>query len=515
MLKNWGRYLLYLLVATLWIALATILPDFLDNPVTGLSGIATIFIYVVAVSGISFLLLYLFSLNKYVASIFIPIYGIIGAAVSYYRVMYRITITPLILDCILHTNIEEAAGVVTWSLLLWIVLNGGIGILFTIWRWHIPSPKNKWIHVICILILFLVYYNFNNRLHQSINQRYPMHIVEGMRQHIWLQHQRKKPHRLPEYNILKTTDTLDIVVVIGESARADHLSINGYNRATTPLLEKRTNVITLPHVYSEQTHTLASVPILLTRADSLHPEYQFEETSFAAILRKEGYHTAWISNQDLGETFATFPAECDTSVWVNAGKSVFVFSGWYDEELLPKMDEQLALGHSKNLLILHTIGSHWYYNNHVPESHNCFSPITDNRVVTNNTPQQVINSYDNTIQYMDFVLDSVIQRLEDRCAIMIYLSDHGESLGEDGYWLHAAGAEATKNPACIVWFSDSFAQLFPEKIAALKSNHQKRYRTDFLFHSTLDVASLYTTDSTSLTMNIFQNKNNDITFEHK
>ncbi len=289
--------------------------------------------------------------------------------------------------------------------------------------------------------------------------------------------------------------------MIGESLRADHLQLNGYERETNPCLSRRRNVVSYPNICSQYTHTLASVPVILTRADSLHPEYQYTETSFAAILRQEGYHTAWISNQDMGETFAHFPAECDTAIWANAGKSTFVFSGWYDEELLPFMDRQLALGYSRNLLILHTIGSHWYYNNHVPENFDYFLPITDNRVVTNNTQEQVVNSYDNTARYMDAFVDSVIQRFEDRCAVVIYLSDHGESLGENGNWLHAAGAEETKHPACVVWYSDRYAKIYPEKVQALHKNAQQRYLTDFMFHSVLSAAQLYITGAE--TMDIF------------
>lgn len=491
-MKTFWQYFLYIAATTLWIALIAVAPDFFDNPITNITGAFTLIAYVIAISVVSFLFLYIAAINKYLAAIFIPIYGLLGAAVSYYRVMYRVTITPLILDCILHTNIEEAAGVITWSLVLWILFNISVGVGFVVWRWKIKAPKYPYAHALCAILLFFGYYYCHGRLHQSINQRYPMHIIKSLQQHIWLQQQRQKPHELPQYIVESPIDTLDIIVVIGESARADHLSLNGYERLTTPLLSQRTNLVSLPYVYSEQTHTLASLPILLTRADSLHPEYQFTETSFAAILRKEGYHSAWISNQDLGETFATYPLECDTTIWANAGKSVFVFSGWYDEELLPYMDEQLALKYPKNLLILHTIGSHWYYNNHVPEEHHYFHPITNNRVVTNNTPEQVINSYDNTIRYMDFVVDSIIQRLENRCAIMFYISDHGESLGEKGNWLHAAGADATKYPACMIWYSDLFEEKYPEKINALYSNYHQRYRTDFLFHSVLSIAKIRT-----------------------
>jgi glucan phosphoethanolaminetransferase (alkaline phosphatase superfamily) len=490
-------------VATLWIAITVVLPDFFDNPITGLRGVITISLYVVALSIVSWLWLYIASLNKYVAAVFVPLYGMIGATVSYYRVMYRVTITPLMLDCILHTNMEEALGVISWSLIVWVGANLLIGIALVIWRWRLKKPKYAWLHALVVLVIFVGYYHINGRLHQSINQRYPMHIVESMRQYVHLQQLRQQPHLMPKYVVNSSPDSLDVVVVIGESARTDHFALNGYNRPTNPLLSQRTNIVSLPHIYSEYTHTLASVPVLLTRADSLHPEYQYSETSFAAILRNEGYHTAWISNQDLGDTFASFPAECDTVVWLNAGKSVFIFSEWYDENLLPEMGKQLAKENNKNLLILHTIGSHWYYNNHVPDMYNYFQPTTDNRVVTNNRHEAVINSYDNTIRYTDLVLDSIIARMTNRCAIVFYISDHGESLGENGNWLHAAGAEETKYPACMIWYSDVFAQQYPEKITALYANKNNRYRTDFLFHSVLSAAGISVVDIDS-NMNIFE-----------
>ena len=496
--KTYLQYLLFVAVATVWIGLIAVLPDFFDNPTHGVRGVLTIVCYVVAISLLSFLLLYAAGLNKYVTAVFYPIYGIIGAGVSYYRVAYRVTVTPLILDCVFHTNMQEAASVLSWQMILWIAVNACISIGLVVWRWRLEAPKYAYIHALVAILLFVGYYHCNSRLHRSLNQRYPMNIVESLRLYHSINQSRKAKRTIPAYRCSETmADTLDIVLVIGESMRADHLQLNGYERETTPLLAKRKNIVSMPHIFSEYTHTLASVPVILTRADSLHPEYQYTETSFAAILHQEEYHTAWISNQDMGETFSHFPAECDTMIWANAGKSTYVFSGWYDEALLPYLDQQLSLGNPRNALILHTIGSHWYYNNHVTETYNHYLPITDNRVVTNNSQEQVVNSYDNTVRYLDFFLDSVIQRLENRCAIVFYLSDHGESLGENGNYLHAAGAEETKHPACVIWYSDSYAERYPQNIQALLANHLRRYRTDFLFPSLLSTAGITLTDSTS------------------
>lgn len=496
-------YLLFVVAATLWIGLTAVMPDFLDNPVHGVKGAVTIICYIGAVSAVSFFLLYAAGLNKYVAAVFYPIYGILGAGVSYYRVAYRVTITPLILDCVFHTNPQEAMSVMTWQMAVWIAVNACVSVLFVVWRWHITTPKYASAHAITALLLLVGYYHCNGRLHQSLNQRYPMHIVESLRVYHALQQDRQKERTIPYYQCrTPQADSLDIIVILGESMRADHLQLNGYPRETNPLLSQRSNVVSFPNICSQYTYTAASVPVIMTRADSLHPELQYSENSFISVLRNEGFHTAWISNKEIDRSYAHFSTECDTAVWVNAGKSVFVFSSWFDEEMLPYLDEQLSDNQSRNFVLLHCIGSHWYYNNHVPEAHNYFLPITDNRVVTNNTQEQVVNSYDNTVRYMDFLVDSVIQRLEDRCAVLIYLSDHGESLGEDSNWLHATGAEETKHPACLVWYSDRYAHIYPEKVQALHGNMQHRYLTDFMFHSVLSAAQLYIPDADG--MDIFQ-----------
>lgn len=501
-----AKYLLWVCCATLWIALCVILPDFLDNPSNGIRGAITLLAYVTAVSLLSFGVLYIAGLNRYVAAILIPIYGIIGAAVSFYRLMYRVTITPLMLDCIFHTNPETVRGVVSWQLIVWLTLNALIAIGFVIWRWKGDRLSYPWLRALVCMLLLGGYYFGNGRLHNSLNQRYPMNIAYSGIQYYQLQQLRKVPRTMPVYTVTgEPADSLDIIFVLGESVRPDHFQLNGYPRETNPLLSHRTNVVSLPNVRTLHTHTAVSVPVLMTRADTLHPEYQYDETSFISILKQQGYHTAWIANQEASESFATFPTECDTAIFKNFGKSVYVFSGWYDEDLLPPFEDRLSLGYDKNLIVLHTIGSHWYYNNHVPENQHYFQPVTDNRLVTNNTLEQVVNSYDNTIRYCDFVLDSIIKCVENRCAVVLFLSDHGESLGENDNFLHATGAYEQTLTACLVWYSDTFAKQFPEKVNALHENQYKSYYTDFLFHSILGLANIATPENQS-DNNIFHTK---------
>lgn len=484
------KYLLWTLAVTAWCTLCFILPDFLDNPITGISSVLTIGAYTVALGLASFWVLYLLGLNRQVCMITLPVFFIGGAVVSYYRVAFHTTITPMIIDATLHTNGGTVAGVISWQLIGWIIINLCAAIGFIIWRRHINRQPKAWLQAMIVLGCLFLYYNLNARLRMSINQRYPYNVVYSFCEYQKQQQQIRTDRLLLPYHATQVPDSIDIVFILGEAVRSDHMQLNGYEQETTPLLAARKNVVSYPHIYSEHTYTSTSVPAILSPADSIHPERSGTHSSFIRTLKENGFHSVWISNQDQGRTYVSFIHEADTAIFPNTGKSVFVFDPWYDEQLLSPLDECIASASARNLYVLHTIGSHWYYNLHVPKSAQVFQPTTDNRVITNNTQEQIIHSYDNTVRYMDAVTDSIIRRFEHRCALLIYLSDHGEALGEEGQWLHAAESEALHYPACFIWYSDACAATFPEKTKALVANRDKRYRTDFLYYSILSAAGI-------------------------
>ena len=104
----------------------------------------------------------------------------------------------------------------------------------------------------------------------------------------------------------------------------------------------------------------------------------------------------------------------------------------------------------------------------------------------------MINSYDNTILYLDFFLDLVIERLkqEKMPSVMVYVSDHGELLGEDGKWLHAQPGEALENPAFIVWFSDDYMLKYPDLVSEIRNKAQARVTTDMVYPLLLELLSI-------------------------
>ena len=490
-MRAYIRYSIWTLVATLWAMLCFLLPDFLDNPVSSVRAGVHIAAYVMAVGGGSFFLLYLIGLNRSVAAVMLPIYGTLGAVVAYFRVAYHATITPMVIEATLHTNAGTIAGVVDWRLWLWVAGNIAVSVGLLVWRWRLEEPARKGVQVLVVLLLWAAYYWGNGRLHQSLNQRYPYHVVRSTVEYLQQRHIESKERLVWPTAEVSQPDSLTIVFVLGEALRADHLSLNGYERETCPRLSQRDNILSMPHVYTPYGYTSASVPYLMTPTESLHPERGSQYHSFVRVLQDYGYYTTWISNQDMGKTYVAFIHEADTIVFPNAGKSVFVFEPWYDEELIAPMTAIMQQQSSpRQLYVLHAIGSHWYYNNHVPEAYQQFQPLTTNRVIRSNSDEEIRNSYDNTVLYADAFMDSIIGLLEGQCAAVIYLSDHGEALGENNVYMHGNSEPATLNAACVLWYSERYKALFPDVVATLEAGKGDTCRTDFLFPTILRMAGI-------------------------
>ena len=308
--KGWWTYVLWVLVATLWTAVCFIAPDFIDNPIDSLRSLCTVLGFIGACSIAALLLLYIIGANRYVTAILLPVWALLGSALAFYRVGYHITFTPMIIDVTMHTNPEEAMGVISWQLIVWVVLNLVLCGVLIWWRWTKINLHRSWAHMAVSLLLFTGYVNASYPLTSIVLvQRFPCNIGYHTHSYFVSFHGAAETRIVPKYEVKDMADSLTVVFVLGEATRADHLQLNGYERATTPLLAERTNVVSFPHIFSEQTFTEACLPYLLTRADSVHAEYQYNECSFIRILGETGFSTAWLSSQDKCKPYASFISE--------------------------------------------------------------------------------------------------------------------------------------------------------------------------------------------------------------
>lgn len=486
-----AKYGLWLALGTLWCTMAYVLPDFADNAIGGLRGWLTMVVYVGAVGIVSGLILLLISVSRWLTAILLPLYMGIGAVVSYYRVAYHATVTPMVIEATLHTNMGTVSTMTSGWLIVWVIVNIAVAITLSIYRWRALPLRGGWFISVTACALLIVYTTCNDRLSNSLHQRYPLHIIHSIEGYAAQRHAATLTRETMPYHNEHIADSLDMVVILGEALRADHLGLNGYERQTTPRLSERRHLYSFSQLYSEYTYTAASVPHILTPADSAHTDRTYTHHSFIRILRDNGFRSVWLSNQDMSTSYAPFIHEADTIIFPHKEKSVFVFSPWYDETLVNELaQDRTTHDGARRLWVLHTIGSHWYYNNHVPESEQHYQPVTTERVITLNTPEQIINSYDNTARYMDLIVDSIATLMEDRIAAIVYVSDHGEALGEDGQWLHAGEVDGMHRPACLIWLSDKYAARYPERAAAIEQLSDKPCRTDIIYPLVLRLSGI-------------------------
>jgi glucan phosphoethanolaminetransferase (alkaline phosphatase superfamily) len=487
------HFFVFVLICSLWVGIFFILPEFIDNPGNGFWGFLIIGGQWSLICLASGAIIYFSAINKYFFAVFFPIYSLFGSILAFYRYAFKATLTPMLVDATLHNDIRTSLDVISPTLIVFVLISLAISIGFVWFRFKKITIKRCPLHFAISLLLLFVILGSNARVRNSIMQRFPFSVYYNLAEYEKLQVEIATIRINPDSTICyKCNDSLTVVFVIGEALRADHLSLNGYKRLTNPRLSVRKNVVSFPRVFSEYTNTNRSLPHILTRADSVNTQRAFTETSFIPIFKSCGYKTAWITNQDAANTYVEFMKECDTIMYCHPEKSVYNYNMWLDEDILPLAKMTLDKKAPNNLLILHTIGSHWYYNNHFSKPFEVFKPTTSSRIITQCSRAEIINSYDNTVVYTDYFLDKLIQQLEGKKAILIYLSDHGETLGEDGLWLHAGDDIASKNPACIIWCSDRFIAAYPEKADAIRMNRNQFIRTDFLFHSILNAGNIPT-----------------------
>jgi len=486
------HFFFLLLTATLYYGIAFIFSDFYTIPSNGIKDICVLACQWMLVCVATCGLLYLLAINKYIWMIVFPLLTLLCSILAYFRYTANIVFSTMILDATLHNDLRTSLDLITPQLIIFVTCNLFISLIGVWYRFKYAKILNKNVFFHLLIAIILLFPLITSATKRPVQNRMPMNLFFVSKTYF-------EEQTIIAVNRLSfvdpdmkcSNDSLIVVFVIGESLRADHLGLNGYLRNTTPLLE-HDSVISLPHIFSEYTYTNASLPHILTRADSAHTERAYTENSFISIFKQCHFETWWITNQEAESGYVYFINECDSVKYANKGKLSYNFDRWTDSDLLPYIDEALLSKPSKKLLIIHTIGSHWYYNSHYTDDFQKFNPITKSKVVSSNTPEQMINSYDNTVLYTDAFLHSLITRLKDKNVILMYLSDHGETLGENGLWLHALAGNSNKNPACFVWMSDFYKKRNAQKVEMLTKNATKHYRSDFLFHSILDAATIDT-----------------------
>ena len=484
--------LLFVAAITLIYALVFTLSEFADSPYSSFADFLVLAFQWASITVGTFGLMYLFAINRYLFAVAFPVLVTFSTVLAYFRNTVNATLTPMTIELALINDARTNMQVVSWQLLCLMALALVLSLLVVRVRWRCIRFACPWIHLLVAAGIIFATNCMIPQLSRPMAQRMPYSIYYNFKLYFENRAVAAEVRDTFTSKAVADSDSLVVVFVIGESLRSDHLQINGYNRETTPYLALESNLVSLPSIYSEECFTHTSIPQLMTRADSVYPQRAYSEQSFVSIFKSAGFRTSWIANQEPVSTYAYFMNECDTLIYANSGKSLYTFDKWVDEDMLPFLESELEGDNPMQLHILHSIGSHWWYNSHYTDVYERYKPVVGSRVISSNSKEEMVNSYDNTILYTDYFIKRTIDLIRDRRAVLIYLSDHGECLGEDGYFTHGTDRPELHYPAAFVWYSDRYGSSFPSIIENLQKNCSKRYRTDYLFHSIIDAARIET-----------------------
>ncbi len=310
------------------------------------------------------------------------------------------------------------------------------------------------------------------------------------------------------------------VMVVGETARAHNFSLYGYPRNTNPLLFKTPGIKAFPNVTTQSNTTHKSVPMLLSAASAEDFERLFHEKGILAAFKEAGFHTVFISNQLPNHSFIDFLGEqADEHYFLK--KEDASQGNHYDEDLLQKLDEILPLAdasssahyhyrYRKLFVVLHSYGSHFNYQERYPRSFAYFKPDSRSEAKPENR-RDLLNAYDNTIRYTDYILHGIIERLQkwegvqtktdgvydQPTSAMLYTSDHGENIFDDelSLFLHAApkASDYELHVPFIIWTSAGFSKQYPDILKALGENRSKQVQSSLsAFHTMLGIGGILT-----------------------
>lgn len=503
-----ASYVMLALNHGFWRRLFEQFPTALDRPV----------IFGVAIWALTLLLLELLGpgrLQKPMAALFV----MIAAGAGYYERNFGVLIDREMVRNILETTVAESRHMITPHMVLILLVSGAlpaalvfwpqvrrVGPWHQIWRWPLGVGLS---FALMTAAIFTHYKDYSAMLRERFDLMGSYQpgatLVAGVK---YAREQWKSADPVATAlgrdavmgpHLATAKKPVLLVVFVGETARAQNFGLNGYARDTTPELRKR-GVINFSDTSSCGTSTAVSVPCMFStlgkagysRAAALGQENLMD------VLTHAGIKADWWDNNAGDQKVAT------RTGWTHVDETIAPAAcapECTDEALLPVIQKVAQEMRGNTVLVLHMIGSHGpAYFMRYPEERAIFEPACRSAQFSDCSTAEIVNAYDNSILETDFVLSRTIDLLaaQDRVIpAMMFMSDHGESLGENGLYLHAAPgfmapAEQTKVPF-VIWLDPRFQKTMGVASDCLKTVAQSPVSQDNFFHTVLGLMDVKTT----------------------
>jgi len=475
-------------------------------------------------------ILFAISLLSFIAAVFIVILAalchraaakpvlitflLLSSVIAYFMNRYGVVVDDDMLVNALETDTGEASDLLSFAFALYVLILGVVPSLF-VYRAELNLPRLKAALIsrlklvfasvammVAVFFLFSGHYISMFREHKEIWYRAnPIHAVYSAGK---LVHDSVKfaslPHlvvgahaKVPEWDTHREL----VIMVVGETARADHFSLNGYARETNPRLQNEA-VINFPDFWSCGTSTAQSVPCIFShysRAE-FDPEKANAADNALDILKRAGVSILWRDNNSSSKHVAD---RVEYQVYLTNKTNPVCDVECRDEGMLSGLQDYIDRHPVGDVLIvLHQMGNHGpaYYKRY-PSAFEKFTPVCKTNDLGACSKEEIVNAYDNAILYTDFFLSKVIELLKQNDdkfeTAMLYVSDHGESLGENGLYLHGLpyflAPDAQKHVPFVMWFGRNFD---PQSLSSIQAKRIEQLSHDNIFSTLLGLFELQT-----------------------
>ncbi|MEN4673140.1 phosphoethanolamine transferase EptA [Pantoea agglomerans] len=456
----------------------------------------------------------------------IALFIFVSATAQYFIQHYGIILDRSMITNMVDTTPAESMALLTPKMIVVIFFTGIFMAVLAfwpafkksvpVWKGVLERALSLVISVVLIAVIAMLFYKdyaslFRNN-HELVKSLSPSNFIAASLSYYNHRERANLPlvkigedaHQLP--HMLNGPKKNLTILVVGETSRAANFSLGGYSRPTNPLLAED-DVVYFPDVSSCGTSTAVSVPCMFSNMPRKHYDDALasHQEGLLDIIQRAGLSVLWnendagckgacerIPNQDM--TALNLPGMC-------------IKGECYDEVLFHGLEEYIKQLQGNGLIVLHTIGSHGpTYNHRYPPAFRKFTPTCETKQIQECSQAQLINTYDNTILYADYIVDKAIELLkahqEEFTTSLVYLSDHGESLGEKGVYLHglpyAIAPEAQTRVPLLIWLSPDYQQRYAVDYKCLSQQATtQKYSQDNLFSTMLGITGVQTREYVS------------------